>query len=90
MEDGRWKMEDGKMEDGRWKMEDGRWKMEDGRWKMEDGRGKMKNAKCNLLIDNMNDRLKNLSTESAEGTEIHRILTVWLENRLGMLDYQIF
>jgi len=53
--------------------------MEDGRWKMDEG--KMKNSKCNLLIDNMNDRLK---------TESHRILTVWLENRLGMLDYQIF
>ncbi len=42
------------------------------------------------LIDNMNDRLKNISTESAEGTEIHRIQPVWLENRVGMLEYQIF
>ncbi len=30
-----------------------------------------------LLIDNMNDRLKNISTEIAEGTEIHRIQPVW-------------
>ncbi len=41
--------------------------------------------------NNMNDQLKKIfHREPPEGTEIHRILTVWLENKSRMLDFQIF
>jgi len=44
----------------------------------------MQNSKCNLLIDHMNDPLKKISTESAEGTEIHQI-----NQRRGAEDAEI-
>ena len=33
---------------------------------------------------------KNIPPRAAEGSEIHRILIVCLENRRGMFDFQIF